>query len=114
MRARKKKGFNLTSHITQHLRAISRFWPPKAESLKNAKQSDGKFKCGHCNASKDRKEVQVDHKVPVGGFQGDWNLYIEKLFCDVSNLEVLCLACHQQKTNKEREERRKYKEATIL
>ena len=31
--------------------------------------------------------------------------YIERLFCEVDNLDVLCYDCHREKTDKETEER---------
>jgi 5-methylcytosine-specific restriction endonuclease McrA len=62
-----------------------------------------------------RKMWQVDHVDPVGagpvtthGFAG-WDEYYRRLFCPVSNLQVLCTVCHQIKTNKENAARRKKK-----
>jgi hypothetical protein len=59
-----------------------------------------------------KKNVFVDHKVPVvdteEGFKG-WDVFIERLFCEESNLEVLCKSCHDTKSAEEREERKKSK-----
>lgn len=43
----------------------------------------------------------VDHIKPVGKFK-DWNTYIENLFCEEENLQLLCKECHDKKTKKER------------
>ena len=43
------------------------------------------------------ENVHVDHIEPVGSYK-DWNTYIEKLFCSEDNLQILCLACHKEKT----------------
>ena len=54
-------------------------------------------------------ELQVDHIQPVVGPEGftTWDAYIDQLFCDESNLQVLCLDCHKSKTLIEKGERDK-------
>jgi 5-methylcytosine-specific restriction endonuclease McrA len=41
--------------------------------------------------------IQVDHIIPVGKFISFDDL-IDKLFCDINNLTILCLNCHKAKT----------------
>lgn len=50
------------------------------------------------NAIVDHIEPVVD---PQEGFQG-YSIYVERLFCEKANLQVLCHACHVKKCNEER------------
>ncbi len=47
------------------------------------------------------KEINVDHIIPVvdpiKGFESI-EIFIENLFCDENNLQILCVSCHSQKT----------------
>jgi len=103
------------SFITSTLRAGSRRWPPKYTTLNNAKtekkvnEKTGRiaqhYKCNKCKNEFTSKDVEVDHIKPVidpkKGFQS-WDKYIERLFCDETNLQVLCKTCHKIKTDKEK------------
>lgn len=105
----------LKAFIISGLRAASRRYPPKFETLNEAKttkkinQKTGRlaqhYMCKACKGEFPAKDVQVDHKRPVvdpkKGFV-DWNTYIERMFCKKSNLQVLCKTCHKTKTEKER------------
>lgn len=70
-----------------------------------------RFKCAKCGGLFPRKEVQVDHIVPVVGEEGftTWDDFIKRLFCDVANLQVICDSCHCQKSAAERKARAEYK-----
>ena len=57
-------------------------------------------------------QVHIDHidpVVPVDTVLDDMTLdrYVERLFCDVSNLQALCSTCHNAKTQAERRLRRR-------
>lgn len=54
-----------------------------------------------------KKEVVIDHIVPCGTFlcDDDYKTFIPGLFCDRSNLQVLCCKCHKIKTDKEKKEK---------
>ena len=80
--------------------------------LKEAKRSVlmGKYKngkdkfrihymCAFCKKNYLREEVQVDHMVEVGQMDR-FDLWIARLFCDSSGLQILCTRCHLGKTNK--------------
>lgn len=111
----------IRSFITSTLRAGSRRWPPKYETLNDSKtEKKVNVKTGRiaqhyqCNACKNEftsKDVEVDHIKPVidpkKGFVS-WDKYIESLFCEKKNLQVLCKPCHKIKTNKEKEVAKKY------
>ena len=62
------------------------------------------IKCCKCLESFKECEIQVDHIEPVVepsvGFI-DFDYYMLRLFCDVSNLQVLCKPCHKGKTKNE-------------
>lgn len=104
------------SFIVSVLRSGTRKYPPKYESLNEAKTEKkvntitGRiaqhYKCADCLNDFPAKNVQVDHIVPIigpGGFK-DWNDYVEKIYCQKENLQVLCLTCHDRKTKLEREQ----------
>lgn len=105
----------LKSFIISGLRAASRRYPPKYETLNEAKtekkinEATGRlaqhYRCNVCKAEFPASQIQVDHKKPVvdpkKGFV-DWNTFIERMFCDKKNLQALCKECHTLKTNKEK------------
>ena len=108
--------------IIAALRLLARYWSPKKEARKAAmvmvdkglyKNGNQKkvqqFKCRECAELFGTKEVQVDHIDPVvsveRGFT-DWNDYIDRLFCSVDNLQVLCKPCHKVKSKIENATRR--------
>lgn len=112
----KKKTPNHRHWLTNKLRRLSYMWPPRKEAIKNARLERGIYKCAICEGRFGPKEIQLDHKIPVideeVGFV-DWNTYIERLFCDVSNFQVLCKPCHETKTFFEQEIRKQVKREKI-
>lgn len=122
IRPKKKFVFVLQAAVLSALRRLSRRWPPYNEVLNRQKteifvpSKTGKpmrrvkFTCEICQASVGRKECAVDHISPVVdpdiGFV-DYQTFIERLFCPVENLQILCENCHETKTKKENAKRRK-------
>lgn len=111
-----KARFN--SFVKSALRSASQRWPPRFTTLNEAKvgkkvnAKTGRlaehYTCNACKQSFPLKEVQVNHITPVvlpSGFDS-WDGVIERLFCEREGLEVLCIPCHKQVTDKENEERR--------
>jgi 5-methylcytosine-specific restriction endonuclease McrA len=108
-----------TSFIKSALRSASARWPPKYETLgeacvgKQVNKLTGRqanhFKCRCCGGLFPQKGVQVDHIKPIinpeTGFSG-WDSFIDNLFCEKEGLQVLCLACHNDKTNLEKQTRK--------
>lgn len=106
------------SFITSALRTATRRWPPKYKALKDAcigrqvNKATNKlayhYKCAHCRKLFVQKDVQVDHIDPVVaphvGFEG-WDIFIDRMFCEKNNLQVLCKTCHSVKTQLEKKER---------
>lgn len=56
------------------------------------------------------KNVFVDHIIPVvdpvTGFLS-WDEVVERMFCEKDGLQVLCKACHDKKTQDERDQKKK-------
>jgi 5-methylcytosine-specific restriction endonuclease McrA len=108
------------SFVTSALRAASRRWPPKFKALKEAfvgrktNKKTGKlamhYKCAKCKKHFVAADVQVDHVLPVVdpkvGFVG-WDSFIDRIFCEIENLQVMCKPCHKVKTELEKLERKK-------
>lgn len=69
-------------------------------ALKKARVERGKYKCACCGKIFRRKEIEVDHVVAVGRFVS-FDIYVERLFVDSSGLQILCRACHRNKTKKD-------------
>lgn len=103
------------SFIISLLRQGTRRWGPIQEVKKEARVRRGFYRCAECKQEvtasiiKDGKRVNniiVDHVVPVVdpevGFT-NWDEYIERMFAEKDNLQVLCRACHHEKSMEERE-----------
>lgn len=68
-----------------------------------------------CSSCKCRgQELFADHIDPVGTFTPEDNPYIMRMFCQRSNLQALCKACHDPKSAKERTERAAIRKAKKL
>lgn len=85
--------------------SLRRIWGRSKQrqwALKDAKVSRGKYKCAKCGKIFSKKNINVDHINAIGRFK-DWNVFIEKLFCDAkTGLQILCVFCHSTKTKKDR------------
>lgn len=71
-------------------------------------------RCEECKQPIPTYLMQVDHVVPLIGVYeelGDltWDELISRLWCEPSNLRVLCKPCHLKKTKAENAERRRIK-----
>jgi len=107
------------SFIKSALRSASRKWPPKYTCLNNScvgtmeNKATGRqakhYKCASCGGLFPAKSVQVDHIKPVVpiGWDGDWNVVIDNMYCEIDNLQTLCKDCHTDKTKQERLERKR-------
>lgn len=73
--------------------------PSKRKGLK------WEYQCASCKEWFKSTDVQVDHKTPAGQLKSydECGKFIDNLFCETENLNVLCKPCHQIKTKKERE-----------
>ena len=72
-----------------------------------------RFRCSDCGKTFAREEVEVDHIEEVGEFKiegpvrntkyGDcrvtnWQEWMDRLFCNLDNFQILCTSCHDAKT----------------
>lgn len=102
------------SFVTSILRSGSRRWGPKYQTLNEAKtekkvnSTTGRvaqhFLCAECQKDYPAKQVEVDHIVPIGT-EKTWDEFINGLFCEAENLQVLCKPCHKDKTLKEKKKK---------
>lgn len=97
------KEVNLKTWLIPKLRRLSYMWPPRNEAKKLARVSRGLYKCAGCKEIFGPKEVTLDHIYPVVPLTGFENLgnFVESLFCKVEGYQVLCVPCHDKKTDKE-------------
>jgi hypothetical protein len=116
------------SFIKSAIRAAFNKWGPKWACLKAARVERGIYRCAgygkkHHRApasipalvpkgnKKRQNNIFVDHIIPVGG-PGDkdrWNGVIDRLYCEIDGLQVLCKSCHDLKTKEERKNGRERK-----
>ena len=92
------------SKIRGALRKLWLWSDQRREALSRARQSRGCYKCEQCGSMVGVGLINVDHikpAVPVTGWDS-WDGYIERLFCSVDGLQVLCDLCHLMKTAAER------------
>mgnify|MGYP006921439440 CR=1 FL=1 len=102
------------SFIKGNLRRTTMRWGPIANVLKGARVDRGIYLCAACGdrvpatikvGSRRVKNIHVDHINPIVdpnvGFT-TWDDLIERMFCEADNLQALCGACHEKKTNEEK------------
>lgn len=86
------------------LRRQKRFIPRYKKDGTRSKRDKVLYECEGCGELFDLSNVEVDHIDEVGSIGGNSEVHlavwIARLFCDLDNLQVLCLACHQGKTNR--------------
>jgi hypothetical protein len=100
------------SFIRSALRQKSRFWKPITECKLKAKRKykgDNKrqkfeYQCNKCKNWFPEKQIAVDHVIPAGSLNcyNDLPGFVERLFCETDNLQVLCESCHNTKTQAEK------------
>ena len=100
--------------IRNQLRQATRKWSPIIETKKGALVSRGVYRCNGCGENvpvsirvgpKRVNNVFVDHIEPivdpVEGFT-TFDNYIDRMFCEKDNLQLLCGECHDEKSLAER------------
>jgi hypothetical protein len=133
MSKNKAKKFNKNSAIISSLKRVFSRSPIVIEKLKENRRERPWFKKDGTQAKKPRveyicenckkwymgKDIQVDHKEPVVPVNIPvkhicMNRLIERLFCDIDNLQVLCKSCHKIKSDEENITRRSWKKKDKL
>ena len=68
------------------------------------KRTKWEYQCNCCKKWFKAKDVQVDHIVSAGSLKcyEDLPAFVQRLFCEADNLQVLCKECHHVKTQEER------------
>lgn len=113
---------SLKQRIREALRSVfTKFHAPRKQVLadarrllprvnkggEEAKQPNVRFVCKDCGELYKATEIAVDHIVPVGTTPefpcapGEWEAWMDRLFCDVDNLQCLCAVCHLRKSKGE-------------
>lgn len=98
--------------VRSGLRAKWQRFPSRYAALAQAKRAyvgDNKnqkweYQCAACQCWFLQKDVAVDHIHPAGTLKtySDLPAFVQKLFVGLNKLQVLCKACHKDKTAKER------------
>lgn len=101
------------SFIRSALRQKSRWWKPVTMVKMQArrpykgvnKRQKFEYLCATCNKYYPEKKINVDHIVPAGSLNNGQDLagFVERLFCEADNLQVLCETCHNIKTQQEKQ-----------
>ena len=105
------------SFIRSALRQKSRWWKPISVCKLNArrlykginKRQKYEYQCKKCKTWHAEKNINVDHIIPAGSLNiaTDLPKFVERLFCEQDNLQVLCTTCHDAKTLKEKQAKKK-------
>ena len=111
-----EKKQNLRTWLIPKLRRLSYQWPPRRQTLLDARVSRGKYECAECKRQGKTdlwgpKEISLDHIetiIPLTGWD-DWDGVIKRLFCEKDLFQVLCTQHHDEKTEKENLERKEHK-----
>lgn len=104
------------SFIRSGLRQKSRWWKPISECKAKTKRTykgpikrqKFEYQCNQCKNWYPDKQVNVDHICPAGSLNSAQDLpgFIERLFCEVDNLQLLCECCHNIKTKQEKDDKK--------
>lgn len=100
------------SFIRSALRQKSRWWKPILQCKLAArraykgpnKRQKFEYQCAICEKWFQEKKINVDHIIPAGSLNcaADLPGFVERLFCEQDNLQVLCEKCHDEKTKTEK------------
>jgi 5-methylcytosine-specific restriction endonuclease McrA len=101
------------SFIRSALRQKSRWWKPITQCKQKSrrvykgpnKRQKFEYQCNECKQWYAEKNINVDHIIPAGTLRcaNDLPGFVERLFCEVDNLQVLCSKCHDKKTKLEKQ-----------
>ena len=101
------------SFIRSALRQKSRWWKPITQCKQKArrpykgpnKRQKFEYQCKYCEQWFPEKRVNVDHITPAGTLRTATDLpgFVERLFCEIDGLQVLCNNCHDEKTKLEKQ-----------
>ena len=112
----------IESRIKASLRSIWMMYSKDRKlARENAKVSRGIY---HCSSCKERirpkrncvNNIFIDHIDPIVPVDREIDIkeWIDRLFCGVENLQLLCKSCHDLKTKRENNLRTKFKKEKSL
>jgi len=94
--------------IRNTLRRRSIVWKPISICRNNARRlysgpnklQKFEYQCNICKNWYKGTQIMVDHIIPVGSLTKSYDLphFVESLFCEIGNLQVLCKGCHDKKS----------------
>jgi 5-methylcytosine-specific restriction endonuclease McrA len=100
------------SFIRSGLRQKSRFWKPITQCKMAArrayngplKRQKFEYQCNVCSEWFPEKKINIDHIIPAGSLRcaNDLPGFVERLFCEIDNLQCICTTCHDKKTKHEK------------
>jgi hypothetical protein len=103
------------SFIRSGLRQKSRFWKPITQCKMAArrpykgpnKRQKFEYQCNVCDKWFPEKKINIDHVIPAGTLRcaNDLPGFVERLFCEIDNLQCICEGCHNVKTQNEKHDR---------
>ena len=103
------------SFIRSALRNKSRWWKPITQCRISSrrpykgtnKRQKFEYQCNQCKNWFPDKQIAVDHKIPAGSLNSGDDLkgFVERLFCEEKDLQVLCSGCHDVKTKLEKQKK---------
>lgn len=109
------KPFKVKAFALAALRRASYRLRSRTDALKAAKVARNCYRCNHCKQIFGRKEVQLDHILPVvDPIQGweNFDVFIERLFVtDPAKFQVLCREDHKIKSKSETAIRKFHRDA---
>lgn len=97
-------GKKVKQFVIVALRRASLRWPGRYLTQKKARVERGKYLCNMCKQIHRRKDIVVDHVLPVVDPKVGWegfDSFIMRLFCKEEGFQVLCRPCHQVKNKLE-------------
>jgi hypothetical protein len=99
--------------IRSALRQKSRWWKPITECKMKSrriykgpnKRQKFEYQCNTCKKWYPDKQINVDHIIGAGSLNCSADLagFVDRLFCEQDNLQVLCETCHNEKTQLEKQ-----------
>ena len=118
-----RRTFSRSPMVQDVLKKVRKETPRYKKDGELAKRPNVRYQCAICKKWFKSTEVAVDHIDPVISIEDgfiDWNTFVDRLFCDSSNLQVVCsylkknihlhndeLSCHHKKTQEEKKLRKK-------
>lgn len=93
----------LKRFIIASLRRATLYWPYRNEALKAARIERGLYQCNICKGAFPKKEIRLDHVIPVVKLTGftNWDDYLNRMFPKTQGFQTLCLGCNKTKTDEE-------------